>query len=56
MKNNPNLIVRRADKANVLVVMNKQEYDEKLDAIVRDESKFKPLTRNPIPDLKVKVN
>ena len=36
--------------------MKKDEYNSKLDHIIQDPSKFKPLTRNPVPDLKVKVN
>ena len=50
------MIIRKADKANTYVVMDRTEYSEKLHSIISDESKFKQLTRNPISDLKTKVN
>ena len=56
LKNHDNIIVRRADKSNTYVVMSKNEYYEKLDAILSDESKFQKITRNPITHLTKDVN
>ena len=36
--------------------MDKSEYNQKLDSIILDESKFKHITRNPVLELKVKIN
>ena len=56
MKNHPDIIVRKADKANVFVIMDKNEYNQKLESIIHDTTKFRKLTKNPIPELKVKMN
>ena len=36
--------------------MDRTEYKEKLDSILSDTEKFKHITRNPVNDLKIKVN
>ena len=56
LKNHPDILVRKADKANIFVVMDKAEYNRKLESIINDKSKFELLNRNPVSDLKVKVN
>ena len=56
MKLNPNIIVRKADKSNIYVILNKEDYKSKLDAILSDQSKFKKITRNPTNDLKNSLN
>ena len=56
LKNHPNIIVRRADKSNSFVVMDRDSYKAKLDLVLSDASKFTKLTKNPITDLKIKAN
>ena len=55
MKHDEN-IVRKADQSSCLVVMEKTEYQQKLDAILSSGNKFKALTRNPTAGLKTSVN
>ena len=56
LKNNEDIIVRRADKAQIFVVMDRQDYLQKVDSILSDTSKFKKVTRNPIDELKDQAN
>ena len=56
LKNHPDIIVRKADKSNVPVVIDRTEYTQKLQNILNDQSKFKKLTRNPTQELKTRVN
>ena len=56
LKENQDIIVRQADKANLFVVMNKSDYKNKLDEILNDSSKFQRITRNPTVELKTEVN
>ena len=37
---NDNLIIQKADKGNNIVILNKQDYIEKLEEILCDETKF----------------
>ena len=56
LKNHPDITVRKADKANAFVIVNKTDYRAKLDDMLNDEEKFTRLTRNPVAQLKTKVN
>ena len=54
LKNNPDIIVRRADNnSNIFITLDRTEYKDKLDAILNDISKFKKITKNPILTLKL---
>ena len=53
---NKNIIVRKADKSNSFVIMNKSDYNEKIDKILSDETKFKKISHDPIVNLKKKLN
>ena len=55
LKDHPDIIVRKADKSNVFVILDKNEYKQKLDLILSDTQKFKRITRNPINELKIEV-
>ncbi|XP_068206288.1 uncharacterized protein [Palaemon carinicauda] len=48
--------VRRADKTAAFVLINTEEYNEKLDAILGDLTKFERLTSNPVEDIKREAN
>jgi membrane-bound lytic murein transglycosylase len=50
------LIIRKADKANIYVLMNKQDYINKLDVILSDQTKFKKISTDPTKQLKINVN
>ena len=50
------MIVRRADKSNIFVVMDKSEYYSKINSILQDTSKFQFITRNPTLQLETEMN
>ena len=56
LKNNPNIIIRKADKSNIYVVMNRGEYIDKINTLLSDESKFKRINKDPTNSLKQKAN
>ena len=56
LKNHPAIIIRRADKSNIAVVLNRTDYKTELDNIRQDSNKFKRITSNPINSLKVNIN
>ena len=54
--NNPNITIRRADKSNIYTILDKDQYLDKLNTILNDETKFKRITRDPTETLKNEVN
>ena len=56
LKNNPDIIVRRADKSNIFIILDRTESKDKLDVILNDISKLKKITKNPILTLKTSIN
>ena len=50
------ITIRKADKANVYVILDSQEYVEKLDSLLSDQSKFEQLISDPTNNLKVEAN
>ena len=56
LRNNDNLVIRRADKSQVFVILNKKDYDQKVSAILGDQTKFTKITRNPVEQLKRSAN
>ena len=56
LKDDPRIVVRRADKASSFVILNKEEYNKKLNTILSDESKFKLIKEDPTKKHKAEVN
>ncbi|XP_076057234.1 uncharacterized protein LOC143034771 [Oratosquilla oratoria] len=56
LRADPNITIRRADKAATFVLIDTEEYLQKLDQILGDTSKFKKITRDPTENLKKKLN
>ena len=56
LKQHDSIIVRKADKASVFVVLDKSKYNAKIEHILNDSSKFEALSANPITRLKTRVN
>ena len=56
LKNHPDIIILRADKSNIFVVLNKNDYKTKLGTILSDTTKLSKINRNPINNLKIQVN
>ena len=46
LKKNPDITIRRADKANTYVVLNKEDYLAKIQHILSDKTKFQKLNKN----------
>lgn len=55
-KNNPDIVIRKADKSNTFVLMRKVDYCKKIDAILSDRTKFQKITKDPTEDLKKQIN
>ena len=47
MKNNRDLHITKADKSNALVILNKQDYNDKIYAMLDDSNTYGKLTSNP---------
>lgn len=56
LKNNENIVIRKADKSNIYVILDKEQYKSKLDDILSDQTKFEKLDHNPSNQLKKKLN
>ena len=56
LRDNNSIIIRRADKSSVYVIMNKDQYFEKMDGILNDESKFQRLAADPTETLKSRIS
>ena len=56
LKDDPRIIVRRADKTSCLVILNKEDYNEKLNKILSDKSKFQKIKEDPTKKHKAHVN
>lgn len=56
LKDNPQIIVTRADKGNVTVAMNKQQYNDLSTNLLADTSYYKKLNRDPTNSLQQKAN
>ena len=53
---NSEIIVRKADKSNTFVVMNRTDYYTKINEILKDETKFVKIEKDPTYDLKSELN
>ena len=56
LKTNKDIVIRRADKSATYVVLDKEDYLSKMDNILSDTSKFKPISKDPTEKIKKKVN
>ena len=56
LRNHPNITIKKADKTNIFVVLNKTDYHSKLQNILDDHTKFKKLNKNPTNQLKSNIN
>ena len=53
---NEDIVVRKADKSNTFVILDRSDYYAKLDSIIDDVTKFKMLSKDPTDALKSKLN
>ena len=56
LKEDPRIIARRADKTSCFVILDRDEYNKKLNKILADESKFKKIPEDPTKKHKARVN
>ena len=56
LRSNEDIVIRKADKSQMYVLLDRKEYIEKINTILNDETKFQRLTRDPTNSLKVKAN
>ena len=56
LKANDDIVIRRADKSPEYVIMNKEEYFDKLGDLISDRDKFEPISRCPTLDIKRELN
>lgn len=54
--NDDSVIVRKADKSNVFVVIDRDKYCEKIETLISDHDKFTKIDHNPIPAMKKTLN
>ncbi|XP_062537658.1 uncharacterized protein LOC134205978 [Armigeres subalbatus] len=47
LRDNPNLVITKADKGNKIVIMETQEYQCKMEELLSNEDTYKKLTTNP---------
>jgi len=55
-KNNPNILFTKADKGNVTVAIDREEYIEKMELMLQDENTYTTIKKNPIKSLERKLN
>lgn len=56
LKNNPNVIILRADKGNVTVAINRSDYEIKMSEILNDNNTYKEVSKIPICTLQTNNN
>ena len=56
LSENKSIVIRKADKSAVYVIMTRDDYNAKVSSILSDKSKFQPISRNPIEQLKKSAN
>ena len=56
LKEDQRIIIRRADKSPIFVILDREEYVSKLNSILSDTSKFQRIKEDPTKKLKAKVN
>ena len=56
LRNNDSIVVRKADKSQMFVILDSTDYHKKTADILSDQSKFKKISRNPVDQLKRSAN
>ena len=53
---NKDIVTRKADKSNTFVIMNRTTYDEKINHILSDKTKYTKKIKDPSAGIKTKLN
>ena len=56
LREDDRIVIRRADKSSVFVIMDRHDYIDKINALLEDESKFERIKKDPTNQVKAKVN
>ena len=56
LRDNKDIIIRKADKSSIYVILDRDDYFNKLNSILSDTTKFKVINKDPTNELKVKAN
>lgn len=56
LREDDRIVIRKADKSSVYVILDKAQYLEKLNSILHDETKFERIKKDPTDALKARVN
>ena len=49
------MLVRKADKGNITVVLNKSDYNKKMNDLLNDQSIYEKIDSNPLTQLQKNV-
>ncbi|XP_076068363.1 uncharacterized protein LOC143040813 [Oratosquilla oratoria] len=55
LRENKDIVIRRADKSDLFVILNRSDYFDKVDSLLQDSSKFLQIRRNPVDRIRKKV-
>ena len=56
LRENNNIVIRRADKSSTFVILNRDDYRKKIQDVLKDGSKFQKISKNPCENIKSKIN
>ena len=58
LKNNEKIVILKADKGNATVVMNTEDYEEKVNSLLSDECTYEklPTRPNPVNQITSRIN
>ena len=56
LRENEDLTIKKADKSAIYVLLNKDDYMNKLNSILSDSTKFQKVEKDPTPNLKKEAN
>jgi PHD/YefM family antitoxin component YafN of YafNO toxin-antitoxin module len=48
LRNDTNIVIVKPDKGNGVVILDKDDYNKKMEAILEDETKFERLDEDPV--------
>lgn len=56
IKNNPQIVILKPDKSNKTVIMNEQQYDEKMNNLLNDKTTYQLVNNDPTKKLQTENN
>ena len=56
LRDNDDIVIRRADKSSIFVILDKEDYHSKVRSVLQDSAKFKRISRDTTATLKTRVN